>query len=214
METAGDIPRKAALLPAGIEIFIDCGALDEAERLCGEMADIAELFGTEILARVADQGHGSLALARGQFGDAVPALTRARRYWSEFGAPYLVARLRVDIARACAELGDAGSAEREFDAAEKIFEDLGAAPDLARILKLRAGSKAAGADNLTARERQVLTLVADGGTNREIARELRLSPKTVNRHVENIFDKLGVSSRAAAVAKGLQTGSIDARRHG
>jgi DNA-binding CsgD family transcriptional regulator len=214
LETADDMPRKAALLPAGIEIFIARGALDEAERLCNEMADIAERFGTEILARVADQGHASLAMARGQFGDAVPALTRARRYWLEFGAPYLVARLRVDIARACAELGDVGSADREFDAAEKIFEDLGAAPDLARILDLRAGPKAAGADNLTARERQVLTLVADGGTNREIARELRLSPKTVNRHVENIFDKLGVSSRAAAVAKGLQIGSIDARRNG
>jgi DNA-binding CsgD family transcriptional regulator len=214
LETAGDMPRKAALLPAGIEIFIACDDLATAERLCGEMSEIAERFGTEVLARVADQGHASLALARGQFSDAVTALIRARRYWSEFGAPYLVARLRVDIARACAELGDAESAEREFDAAEKIFEDLGAALDLARILELRAGSKAAGADNLTARERQVLALVADGGTNREIADELNLSPKTVNRHVENIFDKLGVSSRAAAVAKGLQTGSIDARRNG
>jgi len=214
LETAGDMPRKAALLPAGIEIFIACGDLNEAERLCGEMSDIADRFGTEILARVADQGHASLALARGQFSDAVPALTCARRYWSEFGAPYLVARLRVDIARACAELGDAESAEREFAAAENIFEELGAAPDLARILEFRTGTKAARANTLTARERQVLTLVAGGGTNREIADELDVSPKTVNRHIENIFGKLGVSSRAAAVAKGLQTGSIDARGHG
>ncbi|WP_349365562.1 MAG: response regulator transcription factor [Nitratireductor rhodophyticola] len=213
LKTAGDMPRKAALLPSGIEIFIACSALHEAERLCREMSDIAEHFGTEILARVADQGHASLALARGKYSDAVPALTRARRYWSEFGAPYLVARLRVDIARACAELGDVESAEREFDAAEKIFEDLGAAPDLARILKMRTGSKAARADNLTTRERQVLALVADGGTNRKIADELKLSPKTVNRHLENIFGKLGVSSRAAAVAKGLQLGSIDLRRN-
>jgi len=208
LETAPDMPRKTALLPAGIEIFIACGDLDRAERLCSEMSDIAELFGTEILARVVDQGRGSLALARGNFGDAVATLARARRYWSEFGAPYLVARLRVDIARGCAALGDSESAERELDAAEKIFQDLGAAPDLARIHEIRAGSKAAGVDNLTARERQVLSLVADGSTNREIAEELRLSPKTVNRHVENIFGKLGVSSRAAAVAKAVKTGSI------
>jgi DNA-binding CsgD family transcriptional regulator len=214
LETAGDMPRKTALLPAGIEIFIACGDLDHAERLCGEMSEIAERFATEILARVADQGHGSLALARGQFSDAVTALTRARRYWSEFGAPYLVARLRVDIARGCLELGDLESAEREFDAAENIFRDLGAEPDLARILEVRTGSKATGSGNLTARECQVLALVADGGTNRDVAEELGLSPKTVNRHIENIFGKLGVSSRAAAVAKGLQIGSIDARRSG
>jgi DNA-binding CsgD family transcriptional regulator len=214
LETAGDMPRRTALLPAGIEIFIACGDLDQAERLCGEMSEIAERFGTEILARVADQGHGSLALARGQFSDAVTALTRARRYWSEFGAPYLVARLRVDIAHACAELGDTESAEREFDTAEKIFQDLGAAPDLARIHEVRPGSKGTGVGNLTARELQVLSLMADGGTNREIAEELGLSPKTVNRHVENIFGKLGVSSRAAAVAKGFKTGSIDAAGNG
>jgi DNA-binding CsgD family transcriptional regulator len=193
------------LLPAGIEIFIACGDLNSAERLCGEMSDIAEVFGTEILARVADQGRGSLALALGEFGNAVAALTRARRYWSEFGAPYVVARLRVEIARGYAELGDSESAGREFDAADKTFRDLGAAPDLARSHEFRSGSKGTTAHNLTARERRVLSLVADGGTNREIAEELKLSPKTVNRHVENIFGKLGVSSRAAAVAKALKT---------
>ena len=93
LETAADMPRKTALLPAGIEIFIACGDLDTTEKLCAEMTKIAELFGTEILARVADQGCGSLAMARGEYADAVVGMSRARRYWSEFGAPYLVARL-------------------------------------------------------------------------------------------------------------------------
>lgn len=208
LETAGDMPRKTALLPAGIEVFIACGDLDMAENLVGEIQEIAELFGTEILACVADQGCGSLALARGEFADAVAALTRAQRYWSEFGAPYLVARLRVDIARGCAELGDVESAKMELDAAEKLFNELDAQPDLARIRAIRTGSKATGADNLTARELEVLALMADGGSNREIAGKLGISPKTVNRHVENIFNKLGVSSRAAAVAKALKTGTI------
>lgn len=208
LETTGDLPRKTALLPAGIEIFIACGDLDAAEGLCGELQDIATLFGTEILARVADQGCGLLLLARGTFADAVAALTRARRYWSEFGAPYLVARLRVDIARGCAELGDAESAEMELDAAEKLFRDLGAEPDLERIRIIRTGNDSPAADILTPREREVLTLVAEGGSNREVAEKLGLSPNTVNRHVENIFDKLGVSSRAAAVAKGLKSGVI------
>ena len=207
LETASDMPGKMALLPAGIEICIACGELDAAECLCGELTEIAERFGTETLARVADQSRGSLALAGGEFADAVTALSRARRYWSDFGEPYIVARLRVDIARGCAGLGDAESAEMEVDAAQKVFRGLGAEPDLARIRALR-GEKRSGAGILTAREREVLSLMADGSSNREIAVELSLSPKTINRHAENIFNKLGVSSRAAAVAKGLKTGAI------
>jgi DNA-binding NarL/FixJ family response regulator len=96
----------------------------------------------------------------------------------------------------------------ELDAAEKLFHELGAEPDLARIRTLRTESKTADSDILTAREREVLALMAAGGSNRTIAGKLGLSPKTVNRHVENIFGKLGVSSRAAAVAKALKTNTI------
>jgi DNA-binding CsgD family transcriptional regulator len=208
LQTAGDLPRKSALLPAGIEISIACDDLDTAERLCGEMQEIAERFGTEVLTRVADQGYGSLALARGAFADSIPALTRARQYWSEFGAPYLVARLRVDIARGCSELGDLESAAMELDAAEKLFHELGAEPDLARSRTLRANKKPSDSHILTAREREVLALMAAGNSNRTIAEKLGLSPKTVNRHVENIFGKLDVSSRAAAVAKAIKTNTI------
>jgi len=208
LETADDLPKKSALLPAGVEIFLACGDTEAAERLCGEMAGIAARIGTEILARVADQAAGTLALARGNFAEAVSALTRAKLFWSEFGAPYLVARLRVDIARCCAALNDQEGAEMELKAAEKIFYELGATPDLSRIREVRSGGKASVPYALTVRESEVLALMADGSTNREIARSLGLSPKTINRHVENIFDKLGVSSRAAAVAKGLKSGSI------
>jgi DNA-binding NarL/FixJ family response regulator len=58
---------------------------------------------------------------------------------------------------------------------------------------------------LTPREADVLRLVADGRTNSDIAEALVLSPKTVKRHVENIFNKLGVSSRAAATAFAVRT---------
>jgi ATP/maltotriose-dependent transcriptional regulator MalT len=208
LQTAADLPRKTALLPAGIEISITCDDLDTAERLCSEMQEVAKSFGTEVLTRVAEQGSGSLTLARGAYADAVAALIRARQYWSEFGAPYLVARLRVDIARGCAELGDPEAAAMELDAAEKLFHELGAEPDLARIRTIRANSKAPDSDILTTREREVLILMAEGGSNRKIAGELGLSPKTVNRHVENILGKLGVSSRTAAVAKALKTGTI------
>lgn len=205
--TAADMPRKAALLPAGIEICIARGDLDTCAMLCAELSQIAARFGTETLARLADQGCGTLALARGEAADAVAALGKARRYWSRFGAPYLAARLRIDIARGCSALGDGEGAAMEFEAAEQAFRALGAEPDLARLRTIR-GDRALGSGNLTAREREVLALLAEGGSNREIAARLGLSPKTVNRHVENIFAKLGVSSRAAAVANGLKRGVI------
>jgi DNA-binding CsgD family transcriptional regulator len=98
----------------------------------------------------------------------------------------------------------------EFDAAEWVFGHLGAVPDLARLAALAgpvpapapapapATPGAAGA--LTARERQVLALVATGRSNREVAAELLVSEHTVARHLQNIFAKLAVSSRTGAVA--------------
>lgn len=205
IETAADMPGKVALLPAGIEICIACRDLDRAEELSTELVKIADLFGTEILTRIADQACGALALSRGDAAGGVAALVRARSYWSAFGAPYLAARLRVDIAGGCLALGDAESAASELKAAEKTFLELGAEPDLARLRKLR-GDRAPGEP--TDREREVLALLAEGCSNRDVAHALGLSSKTVNRHVENIFNKLGVSSRSAAVAKALKSGII------
>ena len=172
------------------------------------MNEVVDVFDTEILARVADQCQGSVALAQADFTGSITALGRARRFWSRFGAPYLAARLRVDIARAYHELGDAEGANLELNAAEKLFRDLGAEPDLERLRTIRGYSEKPARHILSAREREVLLMMADGSSNRAIAAELGLSPKTVNRHVENIFGKLAVSSRAAAVAKALKSGII------
>ncbi|WP_181783701.1 helix-turn-helix transcriptional regulator, partial [Pseudonocardia pini] len=130
---------------------------------------------------------------------ALEVLRRAWAAWQELDVPYESARVRVRMALACLELGDPDSAELELDAARWVFEQLGAAPDVARVraLSRRTGQ---GASALTGRELQVLRLVATGMTNRAIAAELVLSEKTVARHLSNIFTKLGVSSRAAATA--------------
>ena len=88
----------------------------------------------------------------------------------------------------------------ELDAARWVFAELGAAPDLARAQALSHTADARPAGGLTARELQVLRLVATGKTNRSIAADLFLSEKTVARHVSNIFTKLGLSNRAAATA--------------
>ena len=114
--------------------------------------------------------------------------------------PYEAARVRVLIGLACRQLGDQDSAEMELDAARSVFQELGAVPDLARAQELSWKAAAKPAGGLTARELEVLRLVATGKTNRSIAADLFLSEKTVARHVSNIFSKLGLSSRAAATA--------------
>jgi DNA-binding NarL/FixJ family response regulator len=88
----------------------------------------------------------------------------------------------------------------ELDAARWMFRQLGAGPDLAGVENLLRPAPVAAAGGITAREVEVLRLVAAGKTNRSIAGDLFLSEKTVARHVANIFGKLGVSTRSAATA--------------
>ena len=82
-----------------------------------------------------------------------------------------------------AALGDEDTALMELDAARWVFEQLGALPDVAHIDVLTRATRPQDAGNLTAREMQVLRLVAQGKTNKAIAGELFLSEKTVDRHV-------------------------------
>jgi DNA-binding NarL/FixJ family response regulator len=107
--------------------------------------------------------------------------------------------VRVLIARVCQRLGDDESARMHFDAARSVFRQLGAAPDLVDLERLMA-RRAGPLGGLTDREREVLSLVASGETNRQIAAALGISEHTVARHLSNIFDKLGVASRTAASA--------------
>jgi DNA-binding NarL/FixJ family response regulator len=106
----------------------------------------------------------------------------------------------VLVGLGCRALGDEEAAAMELDAARGVFAQLGAAPDLARLEAIAHGDAPARAHGLTARELQVLRLLATGTTNRVIAGELSVTVKTVDLHVSNIFTKLGVSSRAAATA--------------
>jgi DNA-binding NarL/FixJ family response regulator len=122
-------------------------------------------------------------------------LRRAVETWHLLEAPYEIARTRLLVAQASRALGDDDAARLELEAARTAFEQLGAKPDLER-LDLPPGD----VHGLSARELEVLRLVAAGKTNRAIAAELVISEHTVARHVQNIFAKLGLSSRASATA--------------
>jgi DNA-binding CsgD family transcriptional regulator len=139
-------------------------------------------------------------LAEGDVRAALAALRQAWMAWQQIEVPYEAARVRVLIGLACRALGDRDAAEMELDAAHWVFQQLGAHPDLGRVEALSRTAAARAPGGLSAREVQVLRLVAAGKTNRAIAAGLFISERTVERHVSNIFIKLDVSSRAAATA--------------
>ena len=201
-ETTGPSGR-ARLLPALVEISLAAQDLATARAACAELEVVAAAYGSPMLDAMAAHARGALELAGGHGDAALPSLRRAAHTWQELDAPYEVARARALIARACRALGDGDTARMELDAARETLARLGAAPDLARLDE--PGQRRHG---LTARELEVLRLVASGASNKVTAAELVLSEKTVERHLSNIFAKLGVSSRAAATAFAYEHGLL------
>jgi DNA-binding NarL/FixJ family response regulator len=110
------------------------------------------------------------------------------------------------MGRALAAVGDVGSSRRELEAARSTFRQLAARPAADEVsLTLAPPALPAG---LTAREVEVLRLVASGRSNAQIATALVLSEKTVARHLSNIFGKLDVGSRTAAAAYAFEHGLV------
>jgi DNA-binding NarL/FixJ family response regulator len=197
-ETAERLQRTR-LLPAEAEISLALGDVGAARRSADELSAIAGDYDALMLHAIAAQVQGMVSLAERDPQTALVSLRAARATWQDLDAPYESARTAVSIGLACRALGDEGTATMELESATTAFERLGALPDLARVEALvRPDTRET--HGLTPRELEVLRLVAAGKTNREVAGELVVSEHTVARHVQNIFTKLGVSSRSAATA--------------
>jgi DNA-binding NarL/FixJ family response regulator len=197
--------RRARYLPAAVEILLATAKPEEATEACKELAAIAASYATPVLQAVAAHAEGAIALKEGDAGKALSCFNAAYATWHRLEAPYLAARIRVDIADAYAALGDADGSRLEREAARKVFTALGAQPALDALT-----------DNapelLSRRERQVLEMAAAGLTNKQIAASLKLSRRTVDRHMSNILNKLAVPSRAAATAYAYEHGLVGGQR--
>lgn len=137
----------------------------------------------------------------------------AADHWRRLGRLHPLARSLVNGAADAARQGDRDGAAVRLREAHTIADSLAAKPMVDEVVSLarrvgvalgdapaNPGTDAAPAVPLTPRELEVLALVAEGRSNREIAEELFISVKTVSVHVSNILAKLGVSSRGAATA--------------
>jgi DNA-binding CsgD family transcriptional regulator len=192
--------KRARLLPAAVEILLAVDDEPAARDACDELEHICERCESAMLRGLVAHARGAIELAAGDAEAALRSLRRASRAWQELDAPYEAARTRVLVGLACQALGDDDAARLELEAANAGFERLGAAPDVARVKRLIEPEDVRERHGLTQRELEVLRLVAAGRSNREIAAALVVSEHTVARHAQNIFGKLGVSSRTAATA--------------
>src|SRR5205823_4879109 len=182
--------KRLALLPAYAEIALAAGEPEEARVVCDELRGLAERYDSPMVEAMLAHAHGGVAHA------ALSSLRKAGQTWLELDAPYEIARTRALVSRACSVLGDEEAAALELEAAREIFLQLGAAPDLESL----GGAATPDRHGLSKRELEVLRLVATGKSNREIASTLVISVHTVARHLQNIYAKLGLSSRSAATA--------------
>lgn len=205
-ETSDPLDRPS-LLAAAVEIYRVAALPDAAREAADELAALAAASTSSVLGAMAAQARGAVVLTEGDPVGALPLLREAARGWQDLNLPYEAARTAVLLGLACAALGDRTSAELELDKARATFTELGARPDLERLPAVSAEATSGGDRSsepgdspLSEREREVLGQVAAGKTNREIADALVISQHTVGRHLENIFTKLGVSSRAAATS--------------
>jgi DNA-binding CsgD family transcriptional regulator len=190
--------QRPGLLAAAVEIHVAAGDVSAAIEAAAELAAIAEQSSSPVLEAMAAQATGAALLASDRSTDAMVQLRLAGAIWRRLALPYEAARTAVLIALGCVALGDDNAAALELANARAGFAELGARPDLQRVSELSGERPGRGA--LSGRELEVLRLVADGKTSREVAAALTISPHTVRRHLENTFAKLGVNSRAAAIA--------------
>jgi ATP/maltotriose-dependent transcriptional regulator MalT len=202
-----DPSERSRVLPAFVDITLAAGDVGAARSAAEELVGIAAMIDAPLLHALAAQAEGNVLLAEGDARAALARLRTAATAWRDLEAPHEAARVRVQIGLACRALGDEATADLELAGARAAFEQLGAAPDVKRVEALTSDAKPL-PGGLTAREAEVLGLVASGMTNRAIAEELVLSEKTVARHISNIFTKLGVSSRSAATAYAYEHGLV------
>ena len=197
-----ETPRDARVLAACVEAALAAGDLDEAREDADRLGRVAEDSAQDVVRAIAAEADGTVRLAEGDAPGALRRLREAWTGWQAVGAVYDGARVRVAIAAACDALGDADTAAMERSAAREVFAALDARPMLELLASAgpEASASAGHPHGLSAREVEVLGLVAGGRTNREIAAELGISERTVDRHVSNVYTKLDVSTRAAATA--------------
>jgi LuxR family transcriptional regulator, maltose regulon positive regulatory protein len=203
--------ERSAGLEVAIRALARLGEHERATDALGQLREIAARARTRPLLAAVRSSEGTLAVARGDHDAARRSFEDALDLLAASDAPFEAARVRLDLAATLSALGRPDGARRQIEAALAGFQELGADGESARaeamLAKLRRPPATLPIEaqdtplgELSNRELEVLSLVAEGLTNHDIAQRLVLSEHTVNRHVANFLRKLGLPSRAAAAS--------------
>ena len=190
--------------------------VEGADSALADIDALADLTGTQIMRGTASLGRAHLAIAREQLDEARRCLEDALDLFQRAGAPYEAGLVRIDLAEALQALGRLGAARQEARHAFEALRRLGARRDadqalalLRRLDEQPAGAIDGSALGLSPREVEVVAFIARGRSNQDIADELVLSIRTVERHISSIYEKLGLhgaTARTAAAAYALGHG--------
>lgn len=193
-----------------VRAHIAGGELGAAGEALSAMREVERLAGTRPLRACADLAEGMLAAAAGDHARAQAPLDDAVAGFDSCGAPYDAALARLELAATLLALDRPGAASREAAGARDRLLELGAVTAAERAQRLLDFHSGDATDQslaaVTPREREVLELLAEGLTNRQIAERLVVSEHTVHRHVTNILRKLDLPSRTAAAAHAVRSG--------
>ncbi len=211
----------------GLEILIPAlcrlGRLDEAEEALAELRGTGATTQTSGVQALVARAGGWLAAARNEGAAALRFFEDAVDLYEKARSPYESGKARMELAEQLDEAGRRGAAQREVRAALADFDRIGATLEAARARGVldqldREPAETTGevpgpsAPGLTPRQRDVLRLVAEGLSNREIGERLFLSPHTVKRHIADILTRLDLPTRAAAAAYATERGLTERSR--
>jgi LuxR family maltose regulon positive regulatory protein len=196
--------ERAPALELLVHARVARGELAEAAAALEELRAVERLVATAPLRACCDVADAVLAAARGEHDRARRLLEDAVDCFERCGAQFEAARARLELTTSLIALGRGDDAEREAIVARDRLVGLGAQAEAARARRIVAAPQA----ELTPREREVIGLLAEGLTNRQIAERLVVSEHTVHRHVTNLLRKLDLPSRTAAAAHAVRSGLL------
>ena len=204
--------ERVAALEAAVRARLASGDVEGARAASAELTAIADGVATDATRASALFAEALVMRQEGKLAEARAALERAAQLFGETELPYEAAMAEAELAAVARASEQPGAAERALSSALSRLQHIGAVVAAQRLgEQLVEALPAAGpppTQSLSPRELEVLKLIALGLSDRAMAQRLALSEHTVHRHASNLLSKLGVSTRAAAVAEGGRQGLL------